>query len=219
MSAYAQLSGVAVIEARASFPRVGAWTADLRVDAGTDFGGLQLLQLGASSFLGSVVFSAVHRGVAHVRLVGGAGGLAKVLPGQGYLNAPLRVPLEDLVAAAGEGLSDLADSAVLAFQLRHWARARSAAGRALWALLGRVDGAVWRFLPDGKLWVGLETWPTVAPSIELTGYDPFSDRVSLFAEEPGIQPGVTVLERRVDHVEHLVREDRIRTDLWLQEAA
>jgi hypothetical protein len=217
---YATLDGQPIVEARAGFPRVGAWTAWLRVDTAQTFAGQAVLRLGDGAFVGAVTYSAVHQACTHVRLVGGAGGLGTQLPARGYVNAPLKAPLQDMLEEAGEALSPLADAAVTGVQLRHWARVAGGVGASLWQLLARVPGAAWRFLPDGRLWVGVESWPTLAAhdDVELTAFDPSTERLTLFSLSPGVQPGVQFLGGRVSYVEHRISEADIRTDLLMEAA-
>jgi hypothetical protein len=216
MSAYATLSGVPVLDARVSFPRVGAWTAELRVDTQERPAGAQLLSLGSAQFVGAVARAAVHKANAWVRLTGGAGALGTTLAPKGYHSAPVIVPLQDIAADCGEVLAGSSDGSITRAVLGHWARLEGAAGNALNQLLETLPGAVWRFLPNGQLWVGVETWPSISPDVELIDYQPLRDCVQLFAISPGILPGATFLGRRVSYVEHRVSEARIGTFVWFE---
>lgn len=217
--AFATLGGIPVIEARVSLPRVGAWTAQLRVDTTERPVGQTRLQIGNVAFLGAVAASIVHEAASHVRLVGGAGGLAQDLPAKGYIASPVSVPLRDIARETGETLAPNSDSNVLNFQLQSWSRVAGAAGNALAVLLEQVDRSVWRFLPSGELWVGLETWPKTNVAVELTGYEPVYDRIRFFSLTPGVLPGMTFLGRRASYVEHHISEARVSTQVWFEEDA
>lgn len=208
-----------MLDARVSFPRVGAWTAELRVDATVSPAGQQGLTLGSSRFVGAVVHSRLHKANAWVRLVGGAGGLPTLLAAKGYRSAPLLVPLQDIARETGEALAPTSDASVTRAVLGHWMRTEGVGGSALALLLAAVPGALWRFLPNGELWVGEETWPIISPTVELTDYQPLRDSVRLFSQEPGILPGTTWLGRRVSYVEHHVSEHRLGTTVWFEAEA
>lgn len=216
MSAYGTIGEAAIIEARASFPRIGAWTAEVRVDSNKTFSGSQVLRLGNSSFRGTVTSASVHKAAAWLRVVGGAGRLGTALPARGYTSSPLLVPLQDIAREAGEVLSPSADATVTRTLLAHWARFSGSAGKCLGTLVENVEGATWRFLPSGQLWVGIETWPSVSPEVELTEYEPLGDAIVFFSLAPGILPGTTFLGRRVSYVEHRVTGIRITSTVWFE---
>lgn len=219
MSAYAKLQGSPVIEARVSFPRVGVWSAELRVDTTEKPAGKALLELGESGFVGAVVISTLYQSVSYVRLAGGAGGMATELEPKGYIGSPISVPLGDIAREAGEALSATVDRSVTNAELGHWSRASGPAGTALALLLGEVPGAAWRFLPSGELWVGAETWPDASQGLELEEYEPLRDKVRVFSLVPGVLPGTKVLGRRVSYVEHRIAPAKLATHIWFEEEA
>lgn len=220
MSAFATLGGLPIVNARASFPRVGAWTAEVQVATEQVPTGQMLLTLGSGSFVGTVVRGVVHRAACYARLVGGAGLMGTELEPKSYHSAPVQVPLQDIATDAGETLAATSEAAVLRVLLPHWVRMAGTAGAALAQLLEAVAGSTWRFLPNGDLWVGTESWPkTAADQVELIDYEPLRDKVRFFSEQPGVQPGATFLGRKVSYVEHCVSEERLETVAWFEVAA
>lgn len=218
MTAYARLNGISVVEGRVGLPRRGTWTADLRLETNNAMAGACALGLGSVSFVGTVVACRVIRGSSHVRMVGGNGSLSAVLPPKAYFRTPVRVPLADIAAAVGEVVSPQAENAILAAQLGHWVRLEAQAAVALGRLVAAVPGATWRIRPDGRLWVGSESWPAAAVPHELTDYDAFDDRLVLYSAEPGFLPGTSFRGRHVSYVEHQVGQRNIATHLYLEAA-
>jgi len=217
--AYATLGGVPILDARVSLPRVGAWTAELRVDAEEPPAGQQLLVIGDVPFVGAVTRGVGYRANAFVRMVGGVGGLPSQLAAKGYHSSPVMVPLQDIARETGETLAPTCDASVTNVLLGHWARLEGSGGSALGRLLSDVPGAVWRFLPGGQLWVGAESWPAIAPEVEITDYQPLEDCIRLFSHSPSVLPGQLFLGRKTSYVEHRVSEARVSTAVWFEAQA
>src|SRR5688572_11126836 len=142
----------------------GAWTAELVLDtARAPRGRVTLAAAGGLSLVGTVTVAGVELDAAHVRLVGGAGGLTASVSGA-FRSAQLRDPLDAALAAGGETLSAATAPDVLAVPLARWSMTRGRVDRALdelaaaaSAALGRAIG--WRVLSDGTVWLGSESWP------------------------------------------------------------
>jgi hypothetical protein len=221
--AYATLNGKDAISATLSVPRVGAWRADLMVDAEATTGltGAVTLAIdeGKSRWVGRVFRGGENFGRVELRVVGGAGGLAKQLPGKSYRNTNARVLLTDILGAAGERLSPSVAPALLAVQLAAWSRAAGTASSQLTAALDTIaPGAVWRVLPDGTVWLGAETWPTT-PAFEssLLERDPREGRLVLAGVESyRLLPGQTLDGQRVAYVEHHVSAEALRTLVFFE---
>lgn len=221
--AYLLVNGVAAIDATLTLPRVGPWTADVVVDTTALSGSSVKMQLGGDgsmAFVGTLYRSGTARGAAVARIVGGAGGFGKTLPAKSYGLTVLKLPLSELLTAAGETLAATSDATVLATQLRSWARFQTSAGSAMAALVHGVSTtASWRVLPNGTVWVGAEYWPASAllpPQYALTKDDPNHNRQEIAADVPAVYPGQTFAGRKVSVVEHRVRADRIRTLVYFE---
>ena len=222
--AFCTVNGEAVHRAVIERRRVGAWHADLwlNVEEGRlqEFAGAVELKLGDHSFQGYAMRAAAARGVVAVRVVGGAGGLATVVPPKAYLNVPLRIPLRDVCSDAGEALSATADASLLSSNLPKWVRMSQSAGVALAALLGGVGDPTWRILDDGALWVGTDSWTEVDTDlVDVTGRDPVAGRVEVATDEPwAFAPGLTFQGGRISVVEHRIEGRRMRHVLWMEDA-
>jgi hypothetical protein len=223
MNAFCTANGFPVIRASISRPRIGAWHADLEVDARdpASLSGSVRVELagGAVALQGTARRAGAVRGLVAVRVIAGAGGLPTVIPAKAYQGVPLRLPLQDVVADAGEQLSPASDGGVLGTSLANWVRTEQRAGVALAALLRAVGDPAWRIADDGAIWVGPEQWPAASLTCDVVEEDPAHGRVEISSDQPTLAPGQTFLDRRVSHVEHRISPDRIRHAVWFEEAA
>jgi hypothetical protein len=223
--ALATLNGLGIIQGRIGLPRIGAWTADLVVDA-EDVSQVQdplLLQLGDSeadaslSLKGVSVRKGAETNAVTVKMVGGAGGLATQLPPKYYQGVQLQLPLADALGAGGETLSGTSSQAILSQPLSFWTRGAGPVSDLLTSLLaGAPAGTSWRILPDGTLWVGAETWPAAVISAELLVDAEYLARQDLGVEVPNLLPGTTFSGRNVSFVEHLIENRRVRTIVYYE---
>lgn len=188
------LNGSSVIRGRLALKRRGNWTAfldELSMDA-PPTGQVTLRWLGTDC-QGTVLRSGLADGIVSAVVIGGRGAGSKQLPAKMYdFGLPVRMVLDDILSDAGEVLSSTADQAVLARSLARYVRLAGDLGHQLDQLADRV-GAVWRFLPDGSVWFGIDAWPA-APGFEhelLAEWSPASSVVPLAPEALGALPGTT----------------------------
>jgi hypothetical protein len=208
------LNGMPVLSGVLTMPAVGAWFAELAVDATVaPTGRVALVFEGGGTWLGTAYRSGVTRDTVLVRVVGGAGGLADLVPSKAYRAATLRLPLGDLLVEVGETLSSMSSPAALSLPLAFWTRAAGTAGDAL-RVLANHAGATWRVLSHGTVWIGTDAWLPAAFDFDLISEDPKSGRTEFWSETPTLAPGQTFMGRRVSKVEHRVEHGRIRTTAW-----
>ncbi|TAL29022.1 MAG: hypothetical protein EPN98_21505 [Phenylobacterium sp.] len=221
--ALAELNGLPVIRGHIHMPQLGAWTADLVVDTETDVTGAVTLTLdGGLRLVGFAVRGGQFQATEYIRVIGGAGGLVRQARVQHYRNTTVRAVVSDLVRAAGESLSNTADSSVLALQLLAWTQLAQPVAAALTSIASdrRHAGAVaWRVLADGTIWIGRETWPDAglkAPADyqELVAL-PSEGWVDLGFEVPRVVPGVSLEGRRLSFVQHSIDGETVRTKAWV----
>jgi hypothetical protein len=220
--AFASIAGFDVLAARLTVPRAGCWHADLTVDADADAKGLTgrltlTLGDGASTWSGAVVRGGDAFGRRELRIVGGAGGLATVLPGQSYRQTTAGQLLEDVLGGAGEQLAGSIDPGLLATPFDTWSRIAAPAAHQLAAIVGAL-GVSWRVLPSGLVWLGADTWPAAPAALEadVLEVDARLGRWVLGTSNGYLlQPGQTYAGQRLDLVEHFVTADSLRTNLWL----
>ncbi|UAW08060.1 hypothetical protein [Myxococcus phage Mx4 ts27htf-1hrm-1] len=213
MTAWCEVAGLPALAGVVHLPRVGAWVADLHLDADAPPGGRVDVVLGAGALrlTGTVLPGATGAtgGSARVRVVGGGGGLRRPLPAAGYRNVPLSVPLRAALSEAGETLAPEADAAALATFLPRWARLAGTAGSTVAALAAQVR-LPWRVLPSGALWLGPERWAQAAGEYEVLEELPQQQAVLVASDAPRVLPGQAFLGRPVGHVAHHFSADSLR---------
>lgn len=204
------VNGHAILSGVVSIPRTGCWHASLRVDSDREITGRVTIDLDGVSYVGTAIRGGVWRGSAEVKVVAGAAGLARQAQARYYRGAPVRLPLEALLADAGDVLAPSSDAAILGTVLPRWATTAAPVSHGLLALV-EAAGASWRSLPDGSVWVGRETWPPVEIDHEVTDEDPAAGWVEIWSERFRLRPGVTFAGKRVSYVEYHVEPTRLRT--------
>lgn len=218
-------NGLPVTALRLSKPPQGVWVASLEVTSDERvLGAVELKQDGlATAFLGTARFSGEPvAGSCRIEVVGGTGGFAtKTVEAKSYAGISARSIISDLLAALGESLSPTSAKAVLNATLPYWTRAAGKAGegKAILSTLTAALGAIWRVLPDGSVWVGTETWPTLEDfeAVEMNR-DEAASAVVLAPETIGLLPGVTYTGRKVGRVEDSFgRTAPLRTTFWFEE--
>jgi len=202
-----------VVRADVFLPRIGVWTADVETDEDfTPSTSAQLVLDGALTLRGSVVRGAVEQTRWRGRLVGGAGGLAQEVPGIALRDATLASVLADALRAAGE---TLATGVTIDGSVPRWHRVAAPAAHAV-ADVARAAGLAWRVLPDGNVWLGVETWPEYRTlDAQVVDWRPEIGRVELAGDTLGVLPGQTLVVRdlsvRVGAVEHHATREALRT--------
>ncbi len=176
------------------------------------------------TFAGTVRRSSIAKGKARldVAIVGGAGRLLAELDPRGLdfvegsTPLPAGLVLRRIADAAGETLADGVEAAFDAYQLPRWHVAGGMSGAAsldvFVADLARRTGLAigWRILPSGRLWVGVETWPTLTH--EARPLDPdLDDGVIEYAPDGApLLAGWTIDERRAVEVVYAVQPGSLR---------
>jgi len=213
--------GKAVSHASVSIPRHGAWHAQVALTELEPVGDTRgTLQFGPNLALtGAIRRGGVADGAAVLLLLGGSGNLNRLSRRQAYRQAPLRLPLTDLLGVAEQPLAESSHQEVLNAHLAHWVLPEAGVGTALALLLSEVQAATWRMLSDGTLWVGTEGWAQ-APAFDyvLTVDQPLENAVRLHSLEPAVLPGQTFRDRRVSYVHHLLQEDHLETTVYWEGA-
>lgn len=206
------VSGAPVVSAVIEAHREGAWTADLVIDSETAPSGVVDVTDASGTVLlrGRVLRSEAPFGRAEVRLVGGVGALATVLPPRYYRGATVRTILADIARETGSTLAD-GLGAEASRELAAWVRvggddAVTAIRHLLRAAL--PAGWTWRARFDGSLWLGADSWPDViAPEVEVVDRRPArgelvvraANAAELLAIEPGmVFEGLDVTSVRID---------------------
>ena len=216
------VNGAPVVSAVIEAHREGAWTADLVIDSETAPSGVVDVTDASGTVLlrGRVLRSEAPFGRAEVRLVGGVGALATVLPPRYYRGATVRTILADIARETGSTLADDL-GAEASRELAAWVRvggddAVAAIRHLLRAAL--PAGWTWRARYDGSLWLGADSWPDViAPEVEVVDRRPARGelvvRAATVAELLAIEPGMVFEGLDVTSVRIDASGDRLRAVL------
>jgi hypothetical protein len=202
-------------------PLVGVWTADLEIDQPDGSGFAAGTAVTITSQDGYELKGVVAEGrsgdfldTVHVRVLGGAGGMAKTVTARSFVQPGAFVSdvLNALCGDSGETLSSTIDPAFLNTNLAAWSIKAEPMSRALETLIRWVAPSMsWRILEDGTLWIGNETWPSADVDYILLSQDPKDASYILGLHSPAIDPGTTVDGiGKVSRVEISVTADAIR---------
>lgn len=221
------INSLPVIEARLQVPRFGAWTSDVVVDAATaaqvPTGSPVRLTLanGAIIFGGTVYRGDAYAQTVTLRVVGGSNGLARKCAPRFFAGCAARVPLDYLLAQAGEKLSLVSDSGALGTQLPRWVILRQDVSLALSSLAAAGPaGSVWRVQADGSVFFGVDKFAQSSlQDFELIDYLPQEGMQEIAAEVPTVYPGQTFNSRRVSVVEHTITSNKSRARIWFEDAS
>jgi hypothetical protein len=204
---------------RITLPRAGAWHADLVVDKPDALTGAVSINIGEGTLVlrGTVVRGGAFVETARVQVVGGADGLSETAEPKHYTGVSLGLVLGDLLKTAGETLSPTADSSVLARGVEHWTTLGLPIGRIIGRLMSTAaPDATWRVLPDGTVWVGIESWPDsglAESDYEITHQADDQDMAVIGIEVPRLLPGTELGGRRVSVVQYHI-DAGIRMEAW-----
>ena len=204
------VAGLPVLRGDFLLPRVGAWTADLVLDADSAPSGVVAIEsAGGLRLSGFVERVNVTEGRVEVRIRAGRGQLAKELAPVAYRpvgGVRVRTLLEDLARDSGEELSPNTAPEITEAFLAAWSRERGTTARALRALAFAL-GCSWRFDPSGRFLLVRESWPEVDPDgVTLLRSDPINDAAELGVDAflAELVPGVSWQGRRVSAAELFV---------------
>lgn len=188
-----------------SLPLVGAWVGDLAVDAVDMTGAVSIaVDDGRLVFKGTAVKGGGFLDTTTIRVLAGAGRIGELAKAKHYGSVRLKTVLSDLLRDVGETLSSTASDTVLNAQLDAWTTHNLPTGEVV-ALLADAAGATWRFLPDGTVWVGVDTWPDSGlqdDDYQIVDEYP-NQRSALVAPDPlPPLPGTKLAGRKVSRVEY-----------------
>jgi len=215
----ATLSGHDVITATVILPRVGRWMAYVEVVADTLDGleGAVILDLGEVKLKGTASRSGVFAQSVTLLVVGGASHLYRTVGPRAFLAGSVGVVLQALADDVGERLAATCDPQTMATALPRWLRRERLAYAEIQSIAEAAGPDVgWRFLRDGTLWMGRESWPVTTLAHDLLSETPTNNSAVIGTEQPQLQPGVTFNGRRVEEVQYLVGAEQIRTVVVFQ---
>lgn len=200
-----KVNGVSVIRGSISLPKRGAWTSKLEVDTTLSMsGGVTLDPIG---LVGTIVRGSAFADGVRLFIVGGNGGLRRIVPAFGYQSIPARTVALDILTYAGERLDPSSD---VGGNLSHWGRKESTAGDALSALCEHLD-RIWRVLPNGNVWIGVDT--PIAATPQVLDRDELSGEILVGDDTPTLLHPLSVDGLTVTNICHEIGNAEVRS--WL----
>jgi hypothetical protein len=223
-------NGASVISGSIVMPLKGVWTADLVIDQpdGTGFDAGTAVSIKAEdgfTLSGTVVPDRTGSFIdaVHVSVMGGAGGMGKTLKARTFAQpgAFVRDVLNALASDSGETLSSSIDQSFLSTNITAWATFEHTASQALATFLGFVlPTANWRFLADGTLWIGIESWQSASHEFDVLERDPLDGSATLGIVSPSILPGDAIADiGNVARVEHRLSSEGVRSHVLVDISA
>ncbi|AZF88276.1 hypothetical protein [Meiothermus phage MMP17] len=208
-----------VVSAYISIPRIGRGIGDLIVDRefGLEAGDkITLAWEDGTQYECTVAVGHSDRGRWRMRVEMGAGRMARNLPSRYYEGIPAATVARDIIVEAGETPGDID----LPGTLLRYVRRAAPAYEQLAALLADT-GRYWRIEPDGKVKIGIDSYPNTAPIPIINAYPP-ARRYQL-PLTPSLQTGVSLVGLvdddimplgKVERVAHQVSARWIATEVW-----
>lgn len=227
MPSLVSINGVSVLSGSIMMPLQGVWTGDLVIDqpdgTGFDAGTPVAIVASNNGFTINGVVSPARTGdfldAVHVRVLGGAGGMAKDTLPRAYVQPGAfgRDVVNGLLSDSGETLSTTADATLLTKNLTAWSVMTTSVAQALELMISiNSPGDNWRLLADGTLWVGAETWPQSSDEFVVLSQNPADGTFDLGVDSPSVMPGVSLSGvGNVNRVEHTILSNSIRSRVWI----
>jgi hypothetical protein len=215
------LGSLEVISLSLHLPLAGIWTADVEVDAEAVPLGKTSIAFGVEDsppvvFTGSVIEQSGFLGRARAFVIGGTGGLHRMLPPRQYQLAPPHLIVTGILRETGEQMGDLSTLANLS-PLPKWIRSAGSGAHGL-RVLGEHRGFSWRVVRDGSVRVGPEKWPKYSGAALWIEENLGRRRILTARDGPDIEPGVVIDGQRVGRVVHRVKEGGIfRSEIHFME--
>lgn len=207
-------NGYRVVSGTISVPVSGVWFADLSVDTEAEddlLEGIDLTLDEGPTLKGTARRAKHFLGRVGVRMVGGKGGLSKILDGGHYKGVTARIPAQDIADGAGE---ELDPASALDVEFPHWTRVRNVAGIQI-ADLARSLDLPWRVTLDGKLVMKAIDWKdSKVQPLEIMDRNPIEGTITLGRF---VEPGTTILGEKVTRVEVTIGGDGLRTKAWVDD--
>jgi hypothetical protein len=149
-----------------------------------------------------------------VYLVGGAGGLLSSGPAYSYASGQTEIPASQIAqriaADAGETLADGVVAELESIPLHRWHRASGITAAAALDLLAEDSGRVWRVLPSGRLWIGVETWPATTAAVTYLTEDIADGSTHYAIDGASLAAGAAVGSARAVEVAYTVSPSSLR---------
>lgn len=213
-------NGKPVVQLGIAENRNAAWTALVEVDADKSLSGLVTIDVDGEVFVGTVVLGDVESGRWKGTVIGGRGGLYKVLPAAWYVEPTVGTLLTSIARESGEVLDPTIPVTVLAKRFERWSRMQGEAHLALRQIADAL-GYQWRVTRLGTIWIGPETWLPVTAKTITESYSPEERKLTIAydgtSERPAAKPGTTLDGKRIERTALVATASSLRHDIYFDE--
>jgi hypothetical protein len=213
-------NGKPVVQLGIAENRHAAWSALVEVDTEQALSGLVTLNVDGELFVGTAVLGDLEAGRWKGTVIGGRGGLYKVLPAAWYVEPTVGTLLSAIARESGEVLDPAIPTSVLTKRFERWSRMQGETHLALRQIADAL-GYQWRITRTGTVWIGPETWlPVVAKTIT-ESYSPEERKLTVaydaLAEAPAVRPGMTFEGKRIERTQLVATPAATRHDIYFDE--
>ena len=211
------------------FPYFGNWTAHLMIaDAESIPAGKCKLTCLDKTFDGMIISQRTGEsdGVLYCMIVGGNGNLSNSIPAKSYnYQIQASMPLQDIISEVNESLSTSSSLSFLNKTIPAWSRFAGSASIEISRLVDSIGG-VWRFMPDGSIFVGTDNFIPAEPFIyTVTKKDPALANCTLVSESFGPLPGqrfpsdddIGLQNKKVGACKFSISENKMKSTFWFLE--
>lgn len=206
-----------IVQCHLMLPKIGAWMAnDVLVDTDQEFniGDSITMNFLDQTFKGTVLDTGVYRGFQQCTIIGGSGKFPDQLESSSYNSIPLGQIVNDIARKTNHTVSTTSDQNLLNHNLVGWNILKMKASLALVKLL-ESQGAIWRILPDGTLWVGYESYtPLNTNDFLVIEKFPEQARWNVYNEDYLVQPLSFLDGNNIQQVEYYVAADDLQQTLF-----
>lgn len=213
-------NGKPVVQLGIAENRNASWTAIVEVDADEALSGLITIDVDGEKFVGTAVLGDIESGRWKGTIVGGRGGLSKVLPAAWYVEPTVGTLLTAIARESGEVLDPAIPADLLAKRYERWSRMQGETHLALRQIADGL-GYEWRITRAGTLWIGPETWPPVTAKTITESYNPQERKLTIaydgVTEAPQARPGTTLEGKRIERTALIATAKSLRQDIYFDE--
>lgn len=201
-----------IVQCSLMLPKVGAWMAnDTLIDSDFEFniGDSITMKFLDQTFKGTILDTGVYRGFQQCSIIGGTGRFPEELESASYNSITVGQVVNDIARKTGHTVSANSDQNLLNQTLAGWNILKMKASLSLVKLLS-LQGAIWRILPDGTLWVGYENYkPVNLDDFLIIEKFPDQARWNIYNEDYLIQPLNSIDGNEIQQVEYYISADEL----------
>jgi hypothetical protein len=208
----ATVNGYNALSVRVRKPRISAAHIDVEIDSEVTLINPVTVLVDGHALVCSVVTQHTFCGRTTAFLVGGKGGLSKVVTAQHFNDSSPKTIITEILREAGETVD--ASSYFPGTQFGNWQRRQGKASHALQAVADKC-GLVWRSTDAGNIWIGIDSYAPVTTDVVVIDEDWDTGTLTIaadsFSELAKIVPGCAFEGHKIEQVTHIVTPGSIRT--------